>query len=258
MRAFRGFVPGVLALLLAMAPSIAIAADVTVFAAASLTDALNEINSAWTKETGHSAAISFAASSALARQIEAGAPADMFVSADVDWMDYLEQRNLVQHQTRRNLLGNHLVLVEPASSQTRISIVPHFDLAGALGGGRLAVADPDSVPAGKYAKASLIALGVWESVANHLAGAENVRIALKYVARGDAPFGIVYTTDALSEPGVRIAGTFPDASHAPIVYPLALTANAKPVARAFLAYLTGPRAGAIFRKGGFVVLTGTH
>lgn len=258
MRSIQGLLVGVFAMFVALAPSMAMAADITIFAAASLTDALNEINVAWTKETNHSAAISFAASSALAKQIEAGGPADMFISADTEWMDYLDHRNLVQRETRQNLLGNHLVLIEPAASRTQISIVPHFDLAGALGGGRLAVADPDSVPAGKYAKASLTALGVWDSVANRLAGAENVRMALKYVARGDAPLGIVYTTDAMSEPQVRIAGTFPDTTHPPIVYPVALTANAKPLAREFLSYLRGTRSSAIFQKDGFIVLAGNH
>ncbi|HLY05058.1 MAG TPA: molybdate ABC transporter substrate-binding protein [Rhizomicrobium sp.] len=258
MHALRAFVLAALALTAALAPSVAFAADITVFAAASLTDALNEINTAWTKETSHSAAMSFAASSALARQVEAGAPADAFISADTDWMDYLDHRNLIQRQTRKDLLGNHLVLIEPASSPAQISIAPRFDLAGALAGGRLAVADPDSVPAGKYAKAALTALGVWDSVATRLASAENVRMALKYVARGDAPLGIVYTTDAISEPQVRIAGTFPDATHPPIVYPVALTTNAKPLARDFLSYLTGAHAGAIFRKDGFVVLNGVR
>ena len=258
MRSIRRLLPGLFAILIALAPSVAIAADITVFAAASLTDALNEINAAWTKETNHSAAISFAASSALARQIEAGSPADMFISADTDWMDYLDHHNLIQRKTRKDLLGNHLVLVEPASLQARIAIVPHFDLIGALAGGRLAVADPDSVPAGKYAKAALTALGVWDLVANHLASAENVRIALKYVARGDAPLGIVYTTDAMSEPQVRIASTFPDTSHSPIVYPMALITNAKPLASEFLSYLRGARASAIFQKDGFIVLGASH
>lgn len=255
MRFLRRLLIGAFALLIASAPSVAIAADITVFAAASLTDALNEINTAWTKETSHSAAISFAASSTLAKQIEAGGPADMFISADTEWMDYLDHRNLIQHRTRVDLLGNHLVLIAPAASRTQIAIAPHFDLAGTLGNGRLAVADPDSVPAGKYAKASLTALGVWDSVANRLASAENVRMALKYVARGDAPFGIVYTTDAMSEPQVRIAGTFPDATHPPIVYPVALTTNANALAREFLSYLTSAHARAIFQKDGFVVLS---
>lgn len=256
MRSLRNLLLAALSIMAMLMSSAAPAADITVFAAASLTDALNEINSVWAKETHHSAAISFAASSALARQIEAGSPADLFISADTAWMDYLDQRSLVQHRTRRDLLGNHLVLIEPASSHARIAIVPHFDLAGALGSGRLAVADPDSVPAGKYAKASLTALGVWDSVANRLARAENVRIALKYVARGDVPFGIVYTTDAMAEPLVRIGATFPDATHPPIVYPVALTTNARPLAREFLSYIAGAHASAIFRKDGFVVLSG--
>jgi len=259
MRFFRDLLlAGVFAIVAAVVPSASVAADITVFAAASLTEALNEIDSTWTKETHHTAAISFAASSALARQIEAGSPADMFISADTDWMDELAQHSLIRPDTRRNLLGNHLVLVEPASSHARIEIVSHFDLAAALGGGRLAVADPDSVPAGKYAKAALMALGVWDSVAGRIAGAENVRVALEYVARGDAPLGIVYTTDALAEPRVRIAATFPDTAHRPIVYPVALTTGARPLARDFLAFLSGPHASAIFRKDGFVVLNGAR
>jgi molybdate transport system substrate-binding protein len=238
---------------LAFTPIAARSADITVFAAASLTDALNEIEKSWAARTGHDAAISFAASSVLARQIEASGGADMFVPADRDWMDYLEKRNLILSRTRHDLLGNHLVLIEPASAHTEFTIVSHFDLAGALGGGRLAIADPDSVPAGKYGRAALVALGAWPSVADHLAKAENVRVALAYVARGETPFGIVYTTDALSEPRVRIAATFPDATHPPIVYPVALTKGARPLAAAFLSYLNGPQARAIFLKDGFVV-----
>jgi molybdate transport system substrate-binding protein len=242
------------ALWLALSPVAACAADITVFAAASLADALGEVEKSWTARTGHDAAISFAGSSVLARQIEASGGADIFISADRDWMDYLEKRDLINARTRRDLLGNHLVLIEPASSRTELPIVPRVDLAAALQGGRLAVADPDSVPAGKYGKEALSTLGVWPSVADHLAKAENVRVALAYVARGDAPFGIVYTTDALSEPRVRIAGTFPDHTHRPIVYPAALTKDAKPLAASFLAYLGGPQARAIFEKDGFVVL----
>jgi molybdate transport system substrate-binding protein len=244
------------ALLLTLTPLAARAADITVFAAASLSDALSEIEKSWAERTGHDAAISFAASSVLARQIEASGGADVFISADRDWMDYLDSRNLIAHQTRKDLLGNHLVLIEPASSHAAPAIAPHFDLAGALAGGRLAVADPDSVPAGKYAKAALTSLGVWSALADHLAKAENVRVALAYVARGETPFGIVYTTDALSEPRVRIAGTFPDDTHQPIVYPIALTKDAKPLARDFLAYLSGARARAVFLKDGFMVLGG--
>jgi molybdate transport system substrate-binding protein len=243
-----------LALFFAALPVTAYAADITIFAAASLKDALNEIGTSWQAKTGHQAAISFAASAILARQIEASGGADIFISADRDWMDYLDNRKLIDHGSRGDLLGNHLVLIEPASSQARIAITAHFNLAGALGGGRLAIADPDSVPAGKYAKAALTSLGVWESVSNQLAKAENVRAALAYVVRGETPLGIVYTTDALSEPRVRIAGTFPDSSHAPIVYPIALVNDAKPLARQFLAYLSGPEARAVFIKDGFIVL----
>ncbi|MFL5236935.1 MAG: molybdate ABC transporter substrate-binding protein [Rhizomicrobium sp.] len=231
----------------------ALAADVTVFAAASLTDALTEIGKSYQQKTGHSAAISFAASSVLARQIENSEGADVFVSADADWMDYLQKRDLVQPATRRNLLGSHLVLIAPADSKTSLRIAPHFKILAALGGGRLAVADPDSVPAGKYARATLTALGVWDSVATHLAPAENVRVALAYVAHGEAPLGIVYTTDAIAEPTVRVIGTFPDNIHPPIVYPVALTKDAKPLAREFLAYVEGPEARGIFRKKGFEV-----
>ncbi|HEY8698726.1 MAG TPA: molybdate ABC transporter substrate-binding protein [Rhizomicrobium sp.] len=242
------------AILLALAPLAARAADVTVFAAASLNDALNEVGKSWQQKTGHAAAFSFAASSVLARQIENSAGADIFISADSDWMDYLDNRGLIAHGTRRNLLGNHLVLIAPADSAVKLTIAPHFDLAGALGGGRLAIADPDSVPAGKYAKSALTSLGVWNAIVDHLAQAENVRVALAYVARGETPLGIVYTTDAMSEPKVKIVGSFPNGSHPPIVYPAALTRDAKPLAKAFLDYVNGPEARAVFRKDGFVIL----
>ena len=247
-----------LAGLLALAPLAARAADVTVFAAASLGDALNEIGKSWQQKTGHTAAFSFAASSVLARQIENSAGADIFLSADSEWMDDLDSRGLIARDTRRNLLGNHLVLIAPADSTVKLSIAPHFDLVGALGDGRLAIADPESVPAGKYARSSLTSLGVWNSVADHLAQAENVRVALAYVARGETPLGIVYTTDALSESRVKVVGTFPDGSHPPIVYPAALTKEAKPLAREFLAYLSGPEARAVFARSGFVVLDKGH
>lgn len=242
------------AFLLALPPVAARAAEVTVFAAASLNDALNEVGKSWQQKTGHAAAFSFAASSVLARQIENSAGADIFISADSDWMDYLDNRGLIAHGARRNLLGNHLVLIAPGGSAVKLTIAPHFDLAGALGGGRLAIADPDSVPAGKYAKSALTSLGVWNTVVDHLAQAENVRVALAYVARGETSLGIVYTTDAMSEPKVKIVGTFPDESHAPIVYPAALTKDAKPTAREFLDFLSGPEARTIFRKDGFVIL----
>ncbi len=256
MRRFAGLNLALACLCAVLMPAGARAADITVFAAASLAGALGEIETSWAMQTGHEAAISFAATSVLARQIEASGGADVFISADRDWMDYLEKRNLIDTRTRENLLGNHLVLIEPASSRTELAVAAHFNLAGALGGGRLAVADTDSVPAGRYAKAALVALGAWTAVGDHLAKAENVRVALEYVARGETPFGIVYTTDALSEPRVRIAGTFPDDTHPPIIYPAALTTDAKPLARLFLAYLNGPRARAVFLKDGFQVLGG--
>jgi molybdate transport system substrate-binding protein len=230
------------------------AADVTVFAAASLTDALNDVSHNYQQKTRHTATVSFAASSVLARQIESSAGADIFISADTDWMEYLDKRGLILRQTRRNLLGGQLVLVAPASAKVSLTIAPHFDLLGALHGERLAVADPDSVPAGKYAKASLTALGVWNSVSGHLAPAENVRAALAYVARGETPLGIVYSTDAIAERRVHVVGTFPASTHPPIVYPVALTKDARPSGREFLQYLESPAAAAMFRKAGFEVL----
>jgi molybdate transport system substrate-binding protein len=244
----------VAAFFVAFAPIAARAADLTVFAAASLTDAFNEAGKAWEAKTGHTVAFSFAASSVLARQIEASGGADAFISADSDWMNYLDTRNLIDKKSRHDLLGNHLVLIAPAGAKVSLTIAPNFDLLGALGGGRLSVADPNSVPAGKYAKASLTSLGVWNSVSSHLAPAENVRVALAYVERGECPLGIVYTTDALADPSVRILSTFPDNTHAPIVYPIALMKDAKPLARDFIAYLSTTKASAVFAKDGFIVL----
>jgi molybdate transport system substrate-binding protein len=243
------------ALLLLTASVAAQAADATVFAAASLTDVFKQAGALYKSRTGKEAVFSFAASSALAHQIEASSGgADIFISADRDWMDYLDKKGLIVPATRKDLLGNHLVLVAPADLDIKVKIAPRFDLAGALGHGRLSVADPASVPAGKYAKASLTALGVWDGVSSNLASAENVRVALAYVARGEAPLGIVYTTDAMSEPRVHIVGTFPDSSHAPIVYPIALTKDAGPGAKPFLDFLEGPDAASIFAKAGFTVL----
>ena len=239
---------------LLLAPLTAHAADLTVFAAASLTDAMQEVGKSWQAKSGHTVVFSFAASSVLARQIEASGGADMFLSADSDWMNYLDTRKLIARATRRDMLGNHLVLIAPAGAPVSLIIAPHFDLAGALAGGRLSIADPASVPAGKYGKASLTSLGVWDAVSGHLAQAENVRAALAYVSRGETPLGIVYTTDALSDHSVRIVGTFPDDTHAPIVYPVALTKDAKPLAKSFLVYLSGAQARAIFAKDGFVIL----
>jgi molybdate transport system substrate-binding protein len=227
------------------------AAGVTVFAAASLTDSLKSIADAYQAKTGSKITLSFGASSTLARQIEQGAGADLFFSADTDWMDYLKKAGLIAEASRKDLLGNRLVLIAAIGNALSLKIAQHFDLAGALGDGRLALADPASVPAGKYGKAALTALGVWDGVASHVAPAENVRIALQYVARGEAPLGIVYATDAKAEPAVRVVGIFPEGSHPPIIYPVALIKTASPQAQAFLAFLEGPEARAIFVKAGF-------
>jgi molybdate transport system substrate-binding protein len=224
---------------------------VLVFAAASLADVLRDLDEAFTARTGIQVTSSLAASSTLAKQIEAGAPADVYLSADLQWMDYLEQRRLLRAGSRHDVVGNSLVLIAPASSRLRVRITPGFGLAQALGAGRLAVADPDSVPAGIYGREALQNLGVWSTVASRLVRAENVRAALEYVARGDAPLGIVYRTDALAEKRVRIAGVFPANSHPPIVYPVALTRHASGAAARYLAFITGPAAQPIFRKWGF-------
>ncbi|HWA30270.1 MAG TPA: molybdate ABC transporter substrate-binding protein [Rhizomicrobium sp.] len=238
-----------------LVPAIASAADITVFAAASLTDALNEIGKAYESKTGNHVVFSFAASPALAHQIANSSGADMFLSADLDWMDYLERQNLLAPGTRHTLLGNHLVLIAPSGLKIAVKIAPHFDLAGALGNSRLAIADPASVPAGKYGRESLANLGVWDGVQDKLAIAENVRSALAYVARGETTLGIVYNTDAQIEPRVHVVGIFPDTSHKPILYPVALIKDAKPGAADFEKYLDGPAARAVFEKDGFTVLT---
>jgi molybdate transport system substrate-binding protein len=228
--------------------------EILVFAAASLTNALQEIGAAYEKSAAVRVKMSFDASSNLAHEIEAGAGADLFFSADIEWMDYLESRHLIQTATRRNVIGNQLVLIAPAESQIKLKIVPHFALAAALGQGRLATADPDSVPAGRYARSALTTLGVWNDVEERLARAENVRAALRYVARGEAPLGIVYSSDALVDKNVRVVDTFPANTHEPIVYPVALTTSAKPEAGGFLAYLASPRARGVFVKYGFTGL----
>lgn len=233
-------------------------APVTVFAAASLKNALDDVIAAYTTRTHAPARASYAASSAIARQIEQGAPADLFVSADVDWMDYLARRNLIVLASRRNLLTNHLALIAPAGSKVELAIRPRMALAAALGSDRLAIAGPD-VPAGRYGQASLTALGVWPSVRDKLAQAESVRAALAFVARGETPLGIVYDTDARVEPKVRIVGLFPDSSHPPILYPVALVAASRnPQATAFLRFLAGPEATAIFHRYGFGTIGGPY
>jgi len=224
---------------------------VTVFAAASLETALAEVSRRYGDQAGGPLRMVFGASSAMARQIAQGAPADLFLSADLDWMDWLSQRGLVVAGTRRNLLANRLVMIAPRDSKLRLDIRPGMPLASALGSGRLALADPVSVPAGKYARQALTALKVWDSVADRLATAENVRAALAYVARSEAPLGIVYATDAQVEVRVRVIGTFPAASHSPILYPAALVRD-RPAARAVLTYLAGGEARSIFRSRGFL------
>ena len=228
------------------------AATVTVFAAASMREALDDAASAFERSSGHKVRASYGASSALARQIEEGAPAELFLCADADWMSYLVARNLVEAPPR-NLLSNSLVLIAPASEPSKLRIAEGFALADALGRGRLAIADPGSVPAGKYARASLERLRVWESVRGRLAPAENVRAAMALVARGEAPFGIVYSTDALAEPRVAVVDTFPAASHPAIVYPLAVVQGAPRSAREFARFLASPEALEIFRRRGFGV-----
>ncbi len=251
----RYWIVGAMAALLSLGTAGARGAEapggVLVFAAASLANVLGELDAAFTARTGIHVTSSLAASSTLAKQIEAGAPADVYFSADLQWMDYLEQRGLLRAGSRHDLVGNSLVLIAPAGSSLRVSIGPGFDLSRLLGGGRLAVADPDSVPAGIYAREALTKLGVWNSVAPRLVRAENVRAALEYVARGDAPLGIVYRTDALVEKQVRIVGVFPEDSHPPIVYPVALTKRASAAAARYLAFIRSAEAQPIFRKWGF-------
>jgi molybdate transport system substrate-binding protein len=239
---------------LAVAP--ALAEDVTVFAAASLKNALDDVVAAYKAETGKSVLISYAASNALAKQIEEAAPADIFFSADLAWMDYLEERNLIQKDTRQTLLGNEIVLVAPADSSATVTLGPGADLAAALGAdGRLAMANVDSVPAGKYGKAALERLGIWESVADRVVQADNVRGALAFVAVGEAALGIVYQTDANSEPKVKVVSTFPPDSHPPILYPVAMIASSKnPEARAFFDYMRSDKAKPAYQKQGFTIV----
>jgi len=240
-----------LAALALLAATPVFAADITVFAAASLAETMNRLAADYQKQSGKTVAVSLAASSVLARQIEPSGGADLFVSADEDWMDYLDKKTLLAPGTRSDLLGNQLVLVGPKGAAA-FPIRPGFDLKGALKGGRLAIADPASVPAGKYGREALTRLNAWDGVAT--APAENVRVALAYVARGEAPLGIVYATDAKAEPAVAVVGTFPENSHAPIRYPAALVKDARPEARGFLAYLKSPAARSVFETAGFSVL----
>jgi molybdate transport system substrate-binding protein len=232
------------------------AGGLVIFAAASLKNALDEIAAGWAKDAGKPMPrISYAASSALAKQIEQGAPADLFISADLDWMDYVARKDLIKPDTRVNLLGNKIVLIAPKDSKTVVEIKQGFNLAKALAGGRLAMANVDAVPAGKYGKAALEKLGAWDGVKDKVAQAENVRAALLLVARGEAPFGIVYATDAVAEPNVKIVGSFPEDSHPPIVYPAAVNKDAKSAdAKPFLDHLKTIQARPAFEKQGFTVL----
>jgi molybdate transport system substrate-binding protein len=230
------------------------AARLTVYAAASLKDALDEVDAAYAKAGGGTVAVSYAASSVLARQIEQGAPAGVFISADSDWMDYLAARKLVAPGSRRDLLGNTLALIAPANSTVSLKIGRGMPLARALGAGRIAMAGPD-VPAGRYGEAALKSLGVWDSVRSKVVLGENVRAAMRFVSRGEAPLGVVYDTDAKLDPSVKIVGLFPAGSHPRIVYPAAATRRgAGPAAMAYLKFLTGPQAGAVFRRYGFKTL----
>jgi molybdate transport system substrate-binding protein len=229
-------------------------ADPIVFAAASLKEALDAAGAAWASRSGARPVISYAASSALARQIEQGAPADVFVSADAAWMDWADARALLRAGTRATLVSNRLVLVAPASApMPSLRLAPGVPLAEALGrDGRLAVGDVAAVPAGRYAKAALEALGAWPAISGRLAQTENVRAALALVARAEAPLGIVYATDARAEPRVRVIDTFPEATHPPIVYPVAVLAAARSVkAGSFVAFLLSPPGQAVFAAYGF-------
>ncbi len=244
-------------LLLLGVPSTAADRDrpsVMVFAAASLTNVLQELGERFSRETLIPVKFSFAASSTLARQIQNGAPADVFFSADLEWMDYLQSRRLIQVATRHDLLSNRLVLVAPADSKLDLKIAPNFPLAAVLGNDRLATGDPDGVPVGRYAREALTNLGVWDAVAPHLVRAENVRSALAFVDRGEVPLGIVYQTDALTDKKLRIVDVFPSESHLPITYPIALTTVATANALKFIDYVRGPGAAAAFKKYGFIPL----
>lgn len=256
MRIFRPIYLVVFAIAL-LASGLARAEDkITVFAAASLKNALDGIAAEWKADSGNEAAISYAGSSALAKQIEQGAPADVFISADLDWMAYVSDKSLTKKDSEIRLLGNRIVLVAAKDSKAEAALAAGFDLAGLLGEGRLSMANVDSVPAGKYGKASLEALGMWDGVKDKLAQAENVRAALALVSTGEAPLGIVYQTDAAADPKVRIVAAFPEDSHPPIIYPAAVLADSKSAAASdFLTFLQSDKARGLFEAQGFTVLT---
>lgn len=250
----------VAAFLLGLTPAIDVAQaqpkDLVIFAAASLKNALDETAAAWVKETGKPAPkISYAASNVLAKQLEQGAPADLFLSADLDWMDYAAGKGLIKPDTRITLLANRIALIAPSDSTAQLALVPGVDLSTVLGQGKLAMGNVDSVPAGKYGKAALEKLGGWEKIKDKVAQADNVRAALLLVSRSEAPLGIVYTTDAAADPKVKVIATFPEDSHPPILYPVAVTKDStNPDALAFLTYLRGAGPKAAFEKQGFTVL----
>ena len=252
----RTFSAFVFAALLAAVPLAAQAQpSITVFAAASMTTAIDDVNAAFTKETGIKATSSYAASSTLARQIEKGAPADIFISANVEWMDHVEKAGQVKPGSRFDLVGNRLVLIAPKDSKVSdVKIGKGFDLAGLVGNGRIATGEVTSVPVGRYAKQALERLGAWKAAEKKFAMADNVRAALVLVARGEARFGIVYETDAKVEPGVKVVGVFPDGSHPKIVYPVAATRRAGPAADKYLAFLRTPAMAKLFQSHGFTVL----
>ncbi|MDP4024242.1 molybdate ABC transporter substrate-binding protein [Methylobacterium sp. NEAU 140] len=262
MRVSRRILVAAALAVLAAAPARA-AEPVLVFAAASLKNALDDATASWTKETGKTARISYAGSNALAKQIEAGAPAEVFISADQAWMDYAEKGGSLKPGSRFDFLRNALVLIAPAAgtgnADPQFALAPDLGsrLAKLLGGGKIAMANTDAVPAGKYGKAALEALGGWDAVKGQVAQAENVRAALLLVARGEAPLGIVYATDAAADPSVRVVATFPADSHPPIVYPAAQTkAGKNPDAAALLGYLRSPAAKPFFERQGFTVIDG--
>ena len=239
----------------AMAPAAAQDKTLTVFAAASMKNALDEVDNAYTAKSGVKIIASYAASSALAKQIEQGAPADVFMSADTTWMDYVNNKKAINEPTRVDLLGNSIVLIAPKDSKIdKVTIDQGFDLAKLAGDGKVTTGDVKSVPVGKYAKAALEKLGAWAAVEPKMAMAENVRAALALVARKEAVLGIVYSTDAQVEPGVKIVATFPANSHPPIVYPVATTSTAHKDAADYLAFLRSSEAKAIFEKYGFSFL----
>jgi len=251
----KRIVGAVAALALCLSTAAVRAEEVVVFAAASLTNALNEIGASFAAQTGHTLKPSYAASSALAKQVEQGAPAHVFASADLKWMDYLVDKKLVNNDTRFNLLGNTLVLVAPADSPTtKIELGPKTDIAALAGAGRIATGNPDSVPVGLYFKQAMERAGQWPAVQSKVASTDSVRAALAFVERGEVPYGVVYATDAAVSKKVKVVGVFPDTMHDPIVYPFALIAGKEsPAARALLDYIRSPAAKGVFVKYGFKV-----